>query len=250
MNDMKPLITIVTITKDDYNGAKATIQSLEELAEVMSLEQIIVDASYNLDAQQLKSYCRKLKHVKYFPQLSSGRSNAFNEGIARATGKWIWFLNGGDKLKGAIKHSTLKDILQTSKAHAIFFLNDSGGIVDKFPSLSSLWPIYFNWVSHPSAIFRTEVLTRKRPLFLSTYKIAMDQELWVRFLGSLTVDMLNIALVDFDLTGISSRQLSKRAREVARISTKSFPSNFCWSTKQVLRSFLMPLWFFFQSMRK
>lgn len=90
-----PLLSVVTITKNDYTGLSRTINSLERLKN-SPIELVIIDGSdvqYNggdiLDLSEFA--CSQIIRSN-----DSGIYDAMNKGLASATGNFVWFLNGGD----------------------------------------------------------------------------------------------------------------------------------------------------------
>ena len=90
------MLNIITITKNDLNGIKNTVNSTKYLRENFNVSQLIIDGSDENISSKIKLLVRNEKNVKYFWQLPSGISNAFNFGISMSEDGWLWFLNGGD----------------------------------------------------------------------------------------------------------------------------------------------------------
>ena len=63
----------------------------------------INDGSTDLSWQILKDYQQKDRRFRIFHKTNGGLSSARNEGLARAFGDWVMFLDADDRLKrGAI----------------------------------------------------------------------------------------------------------------------------------------------------
>jgi putative colanic acid biosynthesis glycosyltransferase len=92
----RPLLTIVTVTFDDVDGLRRTLDSLASIARQAgsNLEVLVVDGGSGPEIHRV---------AKDFPwaKIRSGRDkgiyDAMNKGLERSRGLFIWFLNGGDE---------------------------------------------------------------------------------------------------------------------------------------------------------
>lgn len=93
-----PLISIVTVVKDDFLGFLRTANSIQ-LQDLLDIEWVVVDGSQTLE---ISDYIRNLRvpslKVKYFHQLPQGIYSAMNFGLRESSGRLIWYLNAGDFL--------------------------------------------------------------------------------------------------------------------------------------------------------
>lgn len=197
------LLCIVTITKNDSDGLKQTISSVDKLINNNSVNHIIVDAS----KQSVYHSNKRISghSSKICSQLGTGISNAFNQGIKLSKGEWIWFLNSGDTMLPTISPDFLLAYLRQSVADVIIFDYQHGSKRIFKPPLYALWPPVFNWIPHPSTIIRSTIFAQYG-LFNESYKVAMDGELWFRILSQpqIKVDLVSLPLTQFDTKGISS----------------------------------------------
>ena len=93
-----PLISIITVVKDDLAGFKRTANSIQ-LQKSRKFEWVIVDGSQSLDVCALiESVNFPDIDIKYFRQVPQGIYAAMNLGLRQSTGKFIWYLNAGDFL--------------------------------------------------------------------------------------------------------------------------------------------------------
>lgn len=198
---MNPLLSIVTITRDDLSGVLATVESTRELRQSGWVEQIIIDSSSPpMKADELPS-CKGLRIVYQPPR---GVSAAFNEGLNQSQGDWIWFLNGEDTFHEGAKASFLLNYLKSTLADATVFEMESSLGVSQRPAFFSLWPPVFNWIPHPATLMRRELLVQLGG-FREDFKAAMDVELWLRLLSSdARLDLMSIPLARFAPAGLSS----------------------------------------------
>ena len=95
---MQPLVSIVTINKNDQHGLSKTIASIRgQACNLEDLELIIIDGNSNDGSQQVVRQNKDIVSV-FVSESDSGIYDAMNKGIARSSGSFILFLNSGDFL--------------------------------------------------------------------------------------------------------------------------------------------------------
>jgi len=90
-----PLLSVVTVTRNDLFGLNKTIDSLKAIRSE-SIQLIIVDGS---DADYPGVHASELSEfqkVQLIREKDYGIYHAMNKGLRLASGKFVWFLNGGD----------------------------------------------------------------------------------------------------------------------------------------------------------
>lgn len=235
------LLSIVTITKNDVEGLKTTLLSLRAFKIEKWIENIVVDGSDHHNSLETKEALKKEKQTIYQSQKTDGISSGFNEGIVHSKGKWIWFLNGGDTILPEVSTSFLNQYLSQATSDVIVFDYIHGVKIIHKPPFYSLWPLYYNWVPHPSTIIRRDIF-EKYGGFESKYKVAMDGELWMRLFSepNITVDLVSLPLAKFDEGGISSTNLRLRSFESITILVSYLPA--------IIRRGANKLYLFFKSL--
>ncbi len=224
---MNSLIDIITVTKDDFEGVCRSIQSTSELRERHGLRQIIVDSSSEGIKEKIKDSIRREKNIDYIWEEPQGISSAFNAGLAHSSAEWTWFLNGGDEVHKDINVAAFLYIMNASKADIIMFeleFMQSGTRYQHAP-LYAMGPLVLckNWVPHPATLVRRRLFDRYGK-FDTQYKIAMDCEMWIRFLSdkNISLDLISIPIVSFDENGISATQRCVVAREMKKLMITNF----------------------------
>lgn len=215
---MKPLLDIITVTKDDLDGVAATIQSTGKLRSCSGVRQIIIDSSSEPTSVKIKDLLLNEQNVDYIWQKPSGISAAFNLGISFAKADWVWFINGRDEVHPGLDANFFLHILNSSQAEVIMFQHElmQSRIILKRPPLWELWPPLY-WVSHPATLIRSQ-LFKQHGAFNESYKIAMDADLWMRlFSKNVGFDMISIPVVLYDQGGISNTSLVDTDSEATRL---------------------------------
>lgn len=218
------ILSIITITKDDFQGLASTIKSLDTLVHNQKkvIDIIVIDGSKKSIQIMNRDYCMKAK-VRYYYRKPAGVADAFNYGLKKTCSEWVWFLNGGDYYNRNIKISII-DYLNSTVADLVIGEVQSQGKISKRPSLWYAWPPTKNWIPHPSVISRSELI-RSAGGFDTSYKAAMDGDIWYKIIKpDIRLDLISIPLSNFSLGGISSNTEIVE-HEMKLINKKYFYSN-------------------------
>lgn len=213
----RPLLSIITINKNNAEGVSRTITSLEPIRHDKTVECIFVDGlssdtSVDLASQFYPSSC-------LVSEPDSGIYQAMNKGLALASGDWVMWINSGDEwipscwpqLKAYLRQATC-DVLCGS-AEIIDHMSQSLlGI--KYADHSDL-PWYM--VNHSSTVIRRQTALSYKG-YNQSYRISADRELIVRmFLNRVDMEFTQLCITRFWLGGISDRLLLLRATENLRV---------------------------------
>lgn len=211
----KPKISIVTIAYNCEKEIEETILSVVNQS-YNNKEYIIVDgASKDGTMDVVNKYRDKIDVIISEPD--KGRSDAFNKGIARATGDYIVMMNAGDLLaddalnKFADKYVPGYDVI---KGNTIRWNDKTGFKSVEYPVIN--YPtIPFNFlVCHQSTYISKEAYLKWGGYGVD-YRVAMDFELMLRF----TKNGAKFLKIDEDLAifrmgGISQTSVKRRYEEM------------------------------------
>lgn len=246
---MKPILNIVTVTKDDLEGLAATIRSTRQLRAHPGVRQIIVDGSSAPIQNKVQDLLADEDNVDYLWQEANGIASAFNLGLREANGEWVWFLNGKDEVHPKLDPSIFMKILGASNGKILIYELEfmQSGLRYSHPPITALWPPVMFWVPHPATLIKRE-LFEKYGYFKEIFKIAMDGEIWFRFLSKdIVVDMLSMPIALYDEGGLSHSQSRETARESIRIIMSYFPMMLKMWMKNVI-SIITALRIFYRAM--
>lgn len=169
------MISIITITYNDFEGLKKTLSSIPDFD---FLESVVINGGSDKSTLEfLSSYQGKVINEE-----DEGIADAFNKGIASSSGDAIMFLNSGDELiePGYLKEAD--EILNQKKE--IAFVHSNLILIDSIGTQLYMKPSFCNPgrglpYLHPTMVVRKSVF-EKIGFFNKDYKIAMDFDFVVR----------------------------------------------------------------------
>lgn len=223
------LLSVITISKDDEAGLKATASSLLGLREEgLPFQWIVIENNPGQDETEDAgpreiSGLRPHKHVC---EPDDGIYDAMNKGIDLAEGKYLWFMNSGDKACRKLNTCRLREQLQSSQADLLLyrcFDQDKRGREVERKQRSMRWLKYGMPVSHQAMLISRTCIGDQR--YDRKYRIAGDYEFLVRLASSgasSEVSELPLALVQ--RSGCSEQNRAVGWQEEAAIRVRYFNS--------------------------
>jgi len=190
----KPYFSIITCTKNSEKFLRKNIDSVKAQT-FKDYEHIFIDGFSNDETRKMiESYKRvNRKSVKVFQKKPLGISDAMNEGIKRARGKYIIHLHSDDYF---YDNKVLEDARGFISKHGfpdwiygkINVVEEDGKDVGVFPK----WKIFqiswenllklINFIPHQAVFVKKEVF-KKFGNFDTSLKTSMDLDLWLRISG-------------------------------------------------------------------
>lgn len=205
------ILSIVTITYKDSAGFAATCASLRELSSIKNFpawEHIVIDASPSENAGTIGSLSSAWP-LRYFESEPRGSYQAQNDGLKQAKGKYVWFLNGGDKCADANAVCAALEEAEKVDAEIIFAPAEAAknGVYQYTAYIKRNFVcnlIGSNHVCHQAMLYRRSVF-EKLGEFTTSYKLAADYEhSWRCYLAGIKAHHFKRALCTYDMSGISS----------------------------------------------
>jgi len=207
------LLSIITVTKDDPAGWRATLASLQPLRDTDLRWEHIAVSPEPLTAPGGWP-------LVFLNVPAEGIFQAMNAGLARARGEVVWFLNGGDRLKDP---AALARVLACFVEQAcVDLVAAAADLVAENEFRFVLYPrstlarslLSGRQLCHQAILFRRRVFDELGP-YSSWYQLAGDDEFLLRFfLSGRESRCLADRLVLYDATGVSSRLPRERHREL------------------------------------
>lgn len=187
----RPFFTIVTCTLNSSTFIQRNLESVENQT-YKNYEHIFVDGGSKDDTKRtLKVYGNKFgDRVKIINYLKKGVSTAFNKGVEKASGKYIFFLNSDDYL---YDNKVFQDTYNFLSSHGeldwvygkINVVEEDGKTVGVFPlrkifQLANRYLLKFiNYIPHQSVFIKKNIFY-KFGNFDPKLKLNMDTDLFLR----------------------------------------------------------------------
>ena len=200
-------MSIITISYNDPEGLRRTLASLSPLNEFLSWENIIVDSSPEINSSIIINFKRdSLIHLETPPK---GIYSAFNLGLEHARGEFIWFLNGGDRLKSSKNFfkaiETITDRAELELLCAGVDLYRGGKFIYSTTPKSRFIKNLLgqNSLCHQGIIYRQSVFDRLGT-FSENYKLVGDYEHHLRcYIAKVKTAVLPLIIAEYDRDGRS-----------------------------------------------
>lgn len=178
-----PLLSIITINRNNAPGLKKTIESVVTQTEIDfgDVEYIIIDGNSTDGSKEIiKDFAGnpeyKDKITYWVSEPDTGIYNAMNKGIKKATGDYCLFLNSGDYLIENNLHNVLAFANKNKDADIIYsdIPEYQGYKTVKYPE--KIDPNYFidKTLNHQNSIIKRKLFS-DLGLYSETYKIASDK---------------------------------------------------------------------------
>ena len=191
-------LTIVTVTFNNIDGLRKTLDSIHKLGSLLNVEVIVVDGGSKDGSVELIKSSSII--TKYVSENDNGIYDAMNKGIILASGNYINFMNAGD-----IFHPSFR----LEHIYNEIFSGDSDVFYGKSRRISGDKEFDFNTLPLDSILFEMpfchQSIFTKRTLFERPYsldyKIAGDYEFYLNlFILGRKFNFINnyISVVDND----------------------------------------------------
>lgn len=208
------LVSIVTISKDDPTGLEATVRSV--MSQSFTEYELILVRSGKSKQADLPVDAR----IVVVDETARGISAAFNTGIARASGNWISFLNGGDQFIAADSLHLLT-AGRNAGVKMVFSFARVDGHTFTIPRRALRYgKDTFLYASHQASLFHRGLFAEFGG-FSDRLLIRMDLD-WLSRLPSATpYAFVETATVRFDATGVSASNVVRSSIEEVKILWRS-----------------------------
>jgi len=219
---VQPLLSIITVCLNSRSTIERTIRSVLEQKQT-GVEYIIIDGGSTDGTQEIvRSYGYGID--TFVSEPDRGIADGFNKGIFLAHGEIIGLVNSDDSLLPGSLQKVL-DFFQKNPGsqvvHADLLLY-SGNLLVKQVTPAGRW--WYPWrlvlFNHPST-FVGRAVYETYGLFSLEYRIAMDVEIFLRWLAAgVRIDYLPEPLIVMHYGGVSNRRPYDGYREARRAYIK------------------------------
>lgn len=214
MNELQPLVTLITPT---YNQAAYLEETIESVLnqDYPKIEYIVInDGSTDGTAHVLEKYADRITIIN---QTNIGQANTLNKGWSTAKGKYLSYLSSDDKLRpNAI--SELVAVLESDTNIACVFPDSD--LIDEHAKVIktnvcqpfSLTNLVIRQECHigPGAVFRAAAF-KKLGGWRPDLRLAPDREFWMRLAATGRFEFIRRALAEYRLhrESISYKEVSE-----------------------------------------
>lgn len=203
-------LTIITINYNNFLGLKKTFDSVFSQTDA-EFEYIVIDGgSTDGSIDKIKDHSKTIDY--WVSEPDNGIYNAMNKGIARATGKYLLFLNSGDiftnevTLKfclGYIKNNPENDIYYGNMLVSNHFILPENSLW-KHPEELDLSFFKNDTINHQSSFIRSK-LFQDFGYYPEHNKLASDYWLWlVSLLNNKIFHYMDLPIIRYDFSGVSA----------------------------------------------
>ena len=220
----KPFFSIITCTKNSERFLKQNIDSVKSQT-FRDYEHIFIDGySKDRTVQIIRDYLSKSKSkVKLFQFPPLGISDAFNRGIEKSCGKYIFFLNSDDRFcDNKVLESVYVFLNKNTSLDWIYgkirVIEEDGEIVGVFPK----WKIFqiswkyllkfINFIPH-QAVFMRKGVFKTYGIFDKSLDTSMDYDYWLRVSRYTKWKFFNQIISDYRIHAGSASSDSNRKRK-------------------------------------
>ena len=240
-------LTIITI---NYNNAFGLQKTMESVLNQTSgeFEYIIIDGQSTDESVEIIRKYEDLKVRNFFwiSERDKGIYNAMNKGIQMAKGDYIQFLNSGDTLVGADVTEKMinelqnqeprtrsKELKENSEELGVGILYGNmlkkvGGKVICDKGFSGRQPTFLDFYTgtlNHSPVYIKRSLFNDFGLYDETLKYVSDWKWYVQVIlfGAVKPHYVDVDVVDFDMSGVSTTNWEKTLQEKRKEMEKLFP---------------------------
>lgn len=230
-----PKITVITPSYNQGEFIEQTILSVVEQG-YPNLEYLILDGGSSDDSVKfIKKYARKYPGViRWRSHKDKGQVDAINEGINKAKGEIISYLNSDDYYLPGTLFTVGRFFLKNPKSlWVVGNCKASNPYINLIFKLKHLCPIekfskalyIFNTINQPAVFLRKEII-EKVGKFNTNYELAFDYEYWLRCLKHSTPSRIKRELAMFRIHTRSkgTQSYKKQFTEDLKIA-KSYTDN-------------------------
>lgn len=220
------LISIITINFNNIDGLKKTMTSV--LGQTFkNFEYIIIDGgSTDGSAAYIESQNKNIDYWVSEPDI--GIYNAMNKGIAKATGKYVSFMNSGDYFLSLNTLQLCSTIFCNFRADVFYGqIKFDDSLTEKtmiYPTKLTLAYLQNMVINHQACFFLLDTLLKFKG-YNEEYKLAADYHYYLKlYVNGKTFHPIVFPTVKYDVTGVSSLQMDSYKVEMNQVWINTVPS--------------------------
>ena len=211
-------LSVVTVTRNDYDQLKITLDTVRK-NNSLEFEYIVIDGNSDDETKKLVENNLDLIDI-FLSEKDNGIYHAMNKGLKIASGKFILFLNSGDRILNLSK--VIKDINNFSQNEKKILLYASEFSWSE--SMSKIITPHFSFctmpTSHQAMIFPNDIA--KQLEYNLSYKYSADYDLYLRILkqNNFLFEAYEDVIVKTAPVGFTSNSIFDYLKECYKINLK------------------------------
>ncbi|MEB3981998.1 glycosyltransferase family 2 protein [Mycobacterium sp. 663a-19] len=221
-----PTVSVITISLNDLDGLKRTVDSVRAQRYEGRIEHIVIDGGSGDAVVEYLSGCEP--GFSYWQsQPDGGRYDGMNQGIAHATGDLLWFMHSGDRFSDPDAVAQVAEAISGHGPARDLWGYGMYRVIKRGRIYGGPMPFHLRWfvagwprwqgVPHQASFFGSS-LVDKVGLYNLEFGFAADQEFIFRAALHRTPITIRRVLCDFDGGGISSNMPARVVcRELRRL---------------------------------
>ena len=211
-------LSIITINRNNAAGLEATMQSVLNQT-CCEFQYVIIDgASSDSSIELIRSYADKFgSRLKWISEPDKGIYNAMNKGIRMASGKYVQFLNSGDRLASNGVTEKMYKALENNGYPSILYGNmlkdmPYGILRDRcFAGQDITFLGFYNGTLNHSPAYIRKTLFDKYGFYDESLKIVSD---WKWYLLAIVLGEEKPVYTDLDVTLFDMNGISETNKEL------------------------------------
>lgn len=221
-------LSIITINYNNKDGLQKTIASVISQT-YKDFEWIIIDGGSTDGSKELIE--KYTQYITYWvSEQDNGIYNAMNKGIKVAKGRYLQFLNSGDRLFSC---TTLDKVFKLKLngdiiyGDAIFIKNDINQRLVKYNIPISLsYFLSINTINHQASFIKRELF--RNTLYNENLSIVSDWEFWINnAINGKRFQYIEEIIVYFDLNGLTSETTNQQ-----KLENQQVINNISWAIRK------------------
>lgn len=244
MSDFPPLLSIITVVRNDAFHLEETFRSVLSLKQHIDFEYLVIDGKSTDDTIDVILKYRDI--ISYWiSETDSGIYDAMNKGVRKSSGKVLFFLNSGDLIivKGFLRlFNAFSNRDNSHKENCIYYgYNSWRGNYNPGLSFEVFFPAFGRLPSHQSMIIPKMI--QNENLYNLRYPIAADQYFKLSiFHKGVKFIKVDCYVCDSLKNGVSQRFESLSHLKKRTVETYYIFSSFYTKVHSLFYSVLFFLW--------
>lgn len=228
-------LSIITVVRNDPERLAATIESLGELYSDPRFEHVVIDGrSTDIKTLQLIQKASRHQNFKFVSEPDLGIYDAMNKGVHLSNGRFMLFLNSGDRLLASCSQLAMwLDALDGMQGVQLACFNCQ---MRQGAQLTLLEPqsatTYKMPTSHQAMVFSSAFM--RSNLYDIRYRIAADFNLFLSADPARTVVFRDGILTEIEAVGVASENPAQSYKEYLQIARRKLRGWSLWAAMTLI----------------